>query len=224
LEEDDEHEANERTGLMSQPHSRRTSRGRRTSYGTTSEPLKDSLLKGVHRNSLSMSSAPGHGHDKKAGNSRSRSKVRSPPREPRGEEDGPSSETHDDRRSIRSHRSNRSNATARGLGSGGYRGRDVEERPLSPMMALTKARRESVASWFNGDDSSGDDGGDVTRGLLAPGGGPMMGAGHGLGGTGMVASGMDFDPAEELDCEDLELPVDEQGLEVRVWSDAMRVS
>jgi len=93
------------------------------------------------------------------------------------------------------------------------------------MMALTKARRESVASWFNGDDSSGDDGGDVTRGLLVSGGGPMMGAsGMGLGGAGMVASGMDFDPAEELTFDELELPVDESGMEVRVWSEAMRVS
>ena len=92
------------------------------------------------------------------------------------------------------------------------------------MMALTKARRESVASWFNGDDSSGDDGGDLARGLLVSGGGPMLGASHGLGNTGMASSGMDFDPAEELTFDDLELPVNDEGLEVRVWSDAMRVS
>jgi MATE family multidrug resistance protein len=91
-------------------------------------------------------------------------------------------------------------------------------------MALTKARRESVASWFNGDDSSGDDGGDLARGLLQSGGGPMLGAGHGLGGQGMVSAGMDFDPAEELTYDELELPINEEGLEVRVWSDAMRVS
>jgi len=227
--EDDEEDRNERTGLLSQPQSRRQSqnRGRRTSYGTTSEPLKDPSLRNAHRGSLSMSSAQPEG--KKPGTSRSRSKVRSPPRKARGEEDGPSADTHDDRRSIRSHRSNRSNATAngrhgQGQGSGGYRGRDVEERPLSPIMALTKARRESVASWFNGDDSSGDDGGDLARGLLQSGGGPMLGAGHGLGGTGMASAGMDFDPAEELTYDELELPVNDQGLEVRVWSDAMRVS
>jgi MATE family multidrug resistance protein len=96
------------------------------------------------------------------------------------------------------------------------------------MMALTKARRESVASWFNGDDSSGDDGGDVARGLLGSGGGAMLGAGHsaglGLGAQGMVSSGMDFDPAEELTHDELELPVDDRGMEVRVWSEAMRVS
>jgi MATE family multidrug resistance protein len=231
LEDDEEDRANERSGLLSQPQSRRQSqnRGRRTSYGTTSEPLKDPSLRGGHRGSLSMSSAQAQGEGRKAGNSRSRSKVRSPPRKSRGDEDGPSSETHDDRRSIKSHRSNRSNATAtgrhgQGQGSGGYRGRDVEERPLSPIMALTKARRESVASWFNGDDSSGDDGGDLARGLLQSGGGPMLGAGHGLGGSGMASAGMDFDPAEELTYDELELPVNEQGLEVRVWSDAMRVS
>jgi MATE family multidrug resistance protein len=95
------------------------------------------------------------------------------------------------------------------------------------MMALTKARRESMASWFNGDDSDGDDGGDVARGLLGSGGGSMLGAGHsaglGLGAQGMVSSGMDFDPAEELTYDELELPVNDEGLEVRVWSDAMKV-
>jgi MATE family multidrug resistance protein len=40
----------------------------------------------------------------------------------------------------------------------------------------------------------------------------------------MVSAGMDFDPAEELTFDDLELPVNEDGMEVRVWSDAMRVS
>jgi len=226
--DDEDEDRNERTGLLSQTHSRRQSqnRGRRTSYGTTSEPLKDPSLRN-HRGSLSLSSALPEG--KKAGNSRSRSKVRSPPRKSRGEEDGPSADIHDDRRSIKSHRSNRSNTTntgrhGGGQGSGGYRGRDVEERPLSPILALTKARRESVASWFNGDDSSGDDGGDLARGLLQSGGGPMLGAGHGLGGQGMVSAGMDFDPAEELTFDELELPVNEDGMEVRVWSDAMRVS
>lgn len=52
----------------------------------------------------------------------------------------------------------------------------------------------------------------------------MLGASHGLGNTGMASSGMDFDPAEELTFDDLELPVNDEGLEVRVWSDAMRVS
>lgn len=235
LEDDDDERddrthgnVNERSGLISQPGSRRQSqnRGRRVSYGTASEPLKDPSGRGGHRGSLSMSTTGTHGTGSggKAGNSRSRSKVRSPPRKSRGEEDGQGATDggHDDRRSIRSHRSNRSNATA------GYRGRDVEERPLSPMMALTKARRESVASWFNGDDSSGDDGGDVARGLLGSGGGAMLGAGHsaglGLGAQGMVSSGMDFDPAEELTHDELELPVDDRGMEVRVWSEAMRVS
>ena len=40
----------------------------------------------------------------------------------------------------------------------------------------------------------------------------------------MASAGMDFDPAEELTYDELELPVNDQGLEVRVWSDAMRVS
>lgn len=206
----------ERTGLVSsgssQPGSRRQSRGRRTSYGTmtsTSEPLKDPSAT-HHQGRGSVSS-----HNGKAGNSRSRSKVRSPPRRSgRGDEE-------DDRRSVRSVRSNRSHR------SNQSRGRDLEERPLSPHMAMTKARRESIASWFGADDSSGDEAADVTRGLLGSGGGSMLGAGHstglGIGAQGMVAAGMEYDPAEELNCEDLELPVNDQGLEVRVWQDAMKV-
>lgn len=93
---------------------------------------------------------------------------------------------------------------------------------------MTKARRESIASWFGGDDSSGDEGGDVARGLLVTGGGPMLGASHsaglGLGAQGMVSNGMEYDPAEELTYDELELPMNDEGLEVRVWSDAMRVS
>lgn len=93
---------------------------------------------------------------------------------------------------------------------------------------MTKARRESIASWFGADDSSGDEAGDVTRGLLGSGGGSILGAGHstglGIGAQGMVAAGMEYDPAEELNCEDLELPINDQGLEVRVWQDAMKVS
>lgn len=205
----------ERSGLLaSQPASRRQSltpsqtRGRRSSYGTMSEPLKDPHAQHAQgRGSVSSTGA-------KAGTSRSRSKVRSPPRKSRGEEDGPGGGMADDRRSVRSHRSTQS------------RGRDMEERPLSPLMAMTKARRESIASWF-GDDSSGDEGGDVARGLLA-GGGSMLGANHsagfGLGAQGMVANGMEYDPAEELTYDDLELPVNDEGYEVRVWSDAMKVS
>lgn len=159
----------------------------------------------------------------KAGNSRSRSKVRSPPRKSnRGDEDdntgsgGAVSAMGDDRRSVRSVRSHRSTQS---------RGRDLEERPLSPHMAMTKARRESIASWFGGDDSSGEEGGDVARGLLGSGGGAILGAGHATGlGQGMVSHGMEYDPAEELNYDDLELPVNEEGLEVRVWQDAMRVS
>lgn len=220
-ERERERHGDERSGLLSQSASRRQSqnRGRRTSYGTmtsasASEPLKDPSSAHHGRGSVSM----GNG---KAGNSRSRSKVRSPPRRSRGDEDGEAAAA-DDRRSIRSGRSHRSNHS-----NAHHRGRDAEERPLSPHMTMTKARRESIASWF-GDDSSGDEGGDVARGLLVTSGGPMLGAGHsaglGLGAQGIAATGMEYDPAEELTYGDLELPVNDKGLEVRVWSDAMRVS
>ena len=86
-------------------------------------------------------------------------------------------------------------------------------------------KRQSIASRI-ADDSSGDEGGDVARGLAAGGGGAMFGGRTGLGmipANGVTAS-MDFDPVEELDAGDLEVPVAQDGLEVREWSEALRVS
>lgn len=79
-----------------------------------------------------------------------------------------------------------------------------------------------------GDDSSGDEGGDVARGLLATGAGAVFGGRSGMGmtpaGNTGGTIGMEVDPAEELDAEDLELPIAEDGKEGRVWTEAIRVS
>ena len=49
--------------------------------------------------------------------------------------------------------------------------------------------------------------------------GPAGSASGGFGGLGL-----DFDPAEELDAADLQLPVTEDGKELRVWQQALKVS
>lgn len=204
----------EQSGLLSKPPSRRPSR--RTSYGTQaqSEPLRDP--RGGRR-----LSAGG-----KAGNSRSRSKARSPPRQASQVQEGTSVEStgeihpaagdgdvDDPTLSRRSSKSSRISSR---------RGRDLEERPLSALTSIRpNNRRMSYA-----EDSSGDEGGDLARGLAASGGGAMMGTGmaaHGSAAHG-PGMGMDLDPAEELTCEDLEVPLDDSGKEVRLWADALRVS
>jgi len=84
-------------------------------------------------------------------------------------------------------------------------------------------KRQSVTTRF-ADDSSGDEGGDVARGLVASGGGAMFGGRAGLGITPAAGgTGMDLDPVEELDAHALELPVAQDGLEIRVWTEALRV-
>ena len=111
------------------------------------------------------------------------------------------------------------------------RGRTTTSRSISgttsPTETLTRGRdrRMSMASRF-ADDSSGDEGGDVARGLVASGGGAMFGgrAGLGISTVGNRGVGMDFDPVDELDAQDLELPVADDGMEVRVWTEALRVS
>ena len=111
------------------------------------------------------------------------------------------------------------------------RGRRTDSRSLSrtSSSAIVSAHhrsRQSVTTRF-ADDSSGDEGGDVVRGLVASGGGAMFGGKVGLGispASGReTGGGMDYDPVEELDARDLELPVAQDGLEVRVWTEALRV-
>lgn len=89
----------------------------------------------------------------------------------------------------------------------------------------------SVATTRFADDSSGDEGGDVARGLVGTGGTSMLGVkggngmmpGHAYSGGGNLGI-MDADPAEELMPEDLEVPVGPDGMEVRDWTEALRVS
>ena len=123
---------------------------------------------------------------------------------------------------------------------GTARGRAVDSRPLSPVstrasetMSLLQRRRVSIGF---GDESSGEEGGDVARGLLGSGGGVFLGragmgmtpstAGPGPSGPtsgGLAGLGLDFDPVEELDAEDLQLPLTQDGREVRVWTEAFKV-
>jgi MATE family multidrug resistance protein len=111
------------------------------------------------------------------------------------------------------------------------RGRLADERPLSPVSTRYRAghgrhRRDSQATTRFADDSSGDEGGDVLRGLAATGGGAVFGSGRvGMGMTPSASpGGMEVDPAEELDAEDLELPMTDDGHEARQWAEALRVS
>jgi hypothetical protein len=96
------------------------------------------------------------------------------------------------------------------------RGRDRYERPLSretspvtvksTLSAIGHPRRMSVTTRFE-EDSSGDEGGDVARGLAATGGAAIMGTRPGLGFVPTGATGqMDLDPVEELTPEELEVP------------------
>ena len=122
----------------------------------------------------------------------------------------------------------------------GARGRSADSRPLSPgstraseTMSLLQRRKMSVGF---GEELSEDEGGDVARGLMGSGGGVFLGragmgmtpstAGPGPSGPttgGFAGLGLDFDPVEELDAEDLQLPLTEDGKEVRVWSEAFKV-
>ena len=189
---------NERSNLL--PHSRRESR--RKSYGATSEPIGGRIDR--------MDRIGRRAESHVQGTSRSRSKARTPPR--RDPVPGfsnidtvaPDEEEH-------------------------TRGRLADERPLSPASARYSSRgryrRGSQATTRFADDSSGDEGGDVLRGLAATGGGAVFGSGRvGMGMTpGANAAGMEVDPAEELDAEDLELPLTGDGHEAREWTDALRV-
>ncbi|WVQ96425.1 hypothetical protein IAU59_003530 [Kwoniella sp. CBS 9459] len=243
-DDDDTTNANENSGLLDRDwSSRRASRASRRSYGATSAPLGQARA-GRRRSIEGFTSTSAAHHV--SGNSRSRSKARTPPRssqhmyskrqDKEGNDHGYPSESastsdndddnddnYDDGRSRASHRNNQA------------RGRAPISRPLSitssPYSAniglptfATNARRGSVTVRM-GDDSSGDEGGDVARGLVANAGGAMFGAHSGAGlvpGPGGGVGPMELDPVEELDAQDLQLPVDQEGVEVRVWTEAMR--
>ncbi|WVW84771.1 hypothetical protein I302_106806 [Kwoniella bestiolae CBS 10118] len=228
---DDDDLENERSGLLDRDwSSRRASRASRKSYGSTSAPLGQQRTGRRHKSmdglngGMTMTSSSGHHH----GNSRSRSKARTPPRK-----DHPHLHLH----SKDGHEGDSSAAPSddeTDVGHEERRGRGKTSRPLSRTSSPYVSeiglptgggdRRMSVTVRM-ADDSSGDEGGDVTRGLVQSAGGAMFGGRAGLGltpGTGAGAGPMDLDPVEELDAVDLELPVDAEGVEIRVWSEALR--
>ncbi|ODO05207.1 MATE family multidrug resistance protein [Cryptococcus wingfieldii CBS 7118] len=131
------------------------------------------------------------------GTSRSRSKAQTPPRQHVEylRKEGESS-SDDDSSSPR-------------------RGRTHSSRPLS--RTSFSSRRYSTAIRL-GNESSADEGGDLARGLLATGGHAVF---AGSGRVGELTT-MDLDPVTELDAVDLEVPVDEDGKEVREWQAAIK--
>lgn len=196
----------ERSSLLNHDWKRRVSRTSRRSYGTASAPV------GAHEDSRRVSSVDALG----AGNSRSRSKARTPPRresvqgrKDKGEEvaqppDVPAQDSSDeDSTSIR-------------------RGRLPGSRALShtssPYTSPTSPFRNKILRVAD-ESSDEDEGGDLARGLLATSGtGVFAGSGR-IGDAGL----MELDPVEELDAEDLELPVEEDGKEARDRTSAIKV-
>ncbi|RSH91040.1 hypothetical protein EHS25_010216 [Saitozyma podzolica] len=205
----------ERSALLGGWSSRRSSgRSRRKSYGATSEPLGQK----PRRNTS--------GDGSRSGNSRSRSKARTPPRDGRG------SKSRERRSEVPVAMTSTDESATETEALLSRRGRDRYERPLSretspvtvksTLSAIGHPRRMSVTTRFE-EDSSGDEGGDVARGLAATGGAAIMGTRPGLGFVPTGATGqMDLDPVEELTPEELEVPTGADGLEVRQWSEALR--
>lgn len=214
--------------------------GDRRSYGSTGEVFAPNMRMTPSIPATGAVGASAPRRASKAGSSRSRSQARTPPkrvkgqREPRasGHGDGdatPPSASEDDEFDD-------------GETTPMARGRDTDSRPLSrnasPVSSrmsrystapsaqnfgAIRGRRASDAMRLGG-DSSGDEGGDVARGLAASGGGVMFGGRSGLGmAPGEGLEGL-LDPAEELGPQDLELPTDLEGREVRHWAEALRVS
>ncbi|KAK8858653.1 hypothetical protein IAR55_002882 [Kwoniella newhampshirensis] len=230
--QDDDDVANgtdERSGLLDEDWSRRASgRSSRRSYGATNAPLGD-------RQSRRVKSVDTRAGAEGGGNSRSRSKARTPPR--RGSlhmRRAADKELLDSPETPKGHgRHGPGESADDDDDTSSRRGRQVGSRPLStrtsspyssafhPHGSGISHRRISVTARM-GDDSSGDEGGDVARGLVASGGGAMFGGRAGLGMTPAAGGTMDLDPVEELDAQDLELPVAEDGTEVRVWTGALR--
>ncbi|OXG27238.1 MATE family multidrug resistance protein [Cryptococcus neoformans Ze90-1] len=188
----------ERTTLLNHDWKRRVSRTSRRSYGAASAPL------GAHEGSWQASSVDGLG----VGNSRSRSKARTPPRREsehgRKDRDGDVAQP----RGVPAQSSSDEDSTST------RRGRLQGSRPLShtssPYSSPTSPFRSKTVRVAD-ESSDEDEGGDLARGLLATSGtGVFAGSGR-VGDAGL----MDLDPVEELDAEDLELPVGEDGTEVR---------
>lgn len=202
-EEDDE-----RSPLVSGPSSRPASRSHQT-------PKDRSRSYGAVTDSVGGLTIPGPQYlspDGRSGSSRSRSRIRSPPRTVKTPHRKSSTETS----------SNSNNDIAENITPTPGRGRDNGSRLLSPVSSRAETGRTRRLSEVQrlGDDSSGDEGGDVARGLVRSGGGTMFG---GKAGMGEAGAQMELDPADELDAEDLEIAMGQDGKEVRQWSEALRV-
>lgn len=220
-------EGDERSRMLaSRRKSRRSSVGSKSSkrnYGTMSEPFAFTPAVGP---------AGGQGRrksDSRTGNSRSRSAARTPPRHTPVDGHVFSDEELSGA-GVTAGQAPRPSSPSQASIAVSSRGRDRDSRRLSHSTASPhiSKRRLSVSTRF-ADDSSGDEGGDVARGLVATGAAGMFGgAATGLGMTpaaGPVAANiLDLDPAEELDAQDLQVKKDNQGLEIREWSQALRVS
>lgn len=237
-------------------HNRRDSRASRTSRASRSSRLSATARRNFGGASDPVGLTPVNAPAKarrgsnevsgRTGNSRSRSTARTPPRHGRMSMAKPGDFGSD-------HESDHGgegeegyfdfDEALEGTRSRAERGRGTESRPLSrsssPLDSRSElsyrrgpaGRRGSMATTTRfAEDSSGDEGGDVARGLVGTGGVGMLGTrggngmipGHSQGGGGMI--GMEVDPAEELLPEDLEVPLDKDGLEIRDWTEALRVS
>ncbi|WWC70853.1 uncharacterized protein I206_104805 [Kwoniella pini CBS 10737] len=234
-DDDDIEDSNERSKLLDKDwssSSRRESRTSRKSYGSTSRrnSRKSRSIEGLSGNGMKMTSSSSSNHT--GGNSRSRSKARTPPRKDNLNHHHHHHHQYDKDHDISRDSSNVPSEEDVEIEEDGRRGRGKNSRPLSrtssPYISDVglpgPGRRQSVTVRM-ADDSSGDEGGDVVRGLVQSAGGAMFGGRSGLGmNTGIQggAGPMDLDPVEELDAVDLELPVNEEGVEIRIWQDALR--
>ena len=215
--EDDDEDARDLTERASSQSRRGMSRAdnarRRRSHGSTaSAPVGQGRAHG--RRKSTGTRAPG--------TSRSRSKARTPPRKE------PFLERY--MKMTDSKSAGEDDEGDEEVAEQTSRGRDAESRPLSRVStrfsettSLLRHGRGSIHTRF-ADDASDGEGEDVKRGLLSSGGGTILGR-NGLDGqTREGGLGLDFDPVEELDAQDLQLPVAEDGKEIRVWTEALKVS
>ncbi|KIR57117.1 MATE family multidrug resistance protein [Cryptococcus gattii Ru294] len=195
----------ERSSLLNHDWKRRVSRTSRRSYGTASAPV------GAHEDSRRVSSVDALG----AGNSRSRSKARTPPRREsvHGRKDKGEDVAQPPGVPAQYSSDEDSTSTRRGR----LPGSRALSHTSSPYTSPTSPFRNMILRVAD-ESSDEDEGGDLARGLLATSGtGVFAGSGR-IGDAGL----MELDPVEELDAEDLELPVEEDGKEARDRTSAIK--
>lgn len=167
---------------------------------------------GAHEDSRRVSSVDALG----AGNSRSRSKARTPPRREsvHGRKDKGEDVAQPPGVPAQYSSDEDSTSTRRGR----LPGSRALSHTSSPYTSPTSPFRNKILRVAD-ESSDEDEGGDLARGLLATSGtGVFAGSGR-IGDAGL----MELDPVEELDAEDLELPVEEDGKEARDRTSAIKV-